>query len=148
MKRLSGYTPRKFSKWVRYALKRHIDEDGVFEAQCVDVPKNLVDKLLYPKIGWAKVGLYGNGKDIYKNAKTAYFKKYTHKKGHRVQRGDILSYGATKTNKYGHTCVVISHKIFNRKSFTVIEQNGFNPSGVAYKAKRNYNNLVGVVRAK
>lgn len=141
----SQYSPLRFSRWKRKALNTHINTDGVFGAQCVDVPKDYSEKVLYPNLSWKQVGLYGNGKDIYANANPLYFTKI---RKATVQRGDIVCWGATKTNKYGHTAVVTSRRIFNRNSFTVIEQNGFNPSGKAYEVKRDYTNLVGIVRHK
>lgn len=142
----SKYSPTRFIKWYRSILNKPINTDGVFGNQCVDVPKDYSQRVLYPTKTWAEVGLYGDGKDIYRNAKPAYFTKIPASQKKRVGRGDIICWGATKTNKYGHTAVVISLKVTNRTSFTVVEQNGFNPSGVAYKAKRNYNNMVGIVR--
>ena len=144
----SKYSPLRFYRWKRKALGTGIDQDGVFGNQCVDVPKDYSEKVLYPHLTWQQVGLYGNGKDIYKNANPLYFTKIPASKKVTVKRGDILCWGATKTNKYGHTAVVTSRRIYNKKSFTVIEQNGFNPSGKAYEVKRDYTNLVGIVRYK
>lgn len=144
----SKYSPTRFIKWSKVVLndKNGVNADGVFGNQCVDIPKDYSQKVLYPTKTWRQVGIYGNGKDIYKNALLKYFTKIPASKKVTVKRGDIVCWGATKTNKYGHTAVVSSRRIFNRTSFTVIEQNGFNPSGLAYKAKRNYNNLIGIVR--
>lgn len=148
---LSKYSPLRFAAWARKVVGSEIDADGVFGNQCVDVPKDYSQKVLYPGLSWAQVGLYGDGKDIYKNAKTTYFTKVPYNRSRtkcRAQRGDIISWGATATNKYGHTAVVTSRKLFNAHSFTVVEQNGFNPDGTAYKAKRTYKNMIGIVRHK
>jgi hypothetical protein len=149
----SSYTPLGFAKWVRKVLNdaNGVDSDGVFGNQCVDVPKDYTETVLYPKLSAYEVGIHGNGKDIYKNAKLDYFIKVPYSISRRLcwaQRGDIICWGATATNKYGHTAVVVSRKLFNRHSFTVVEQNGFNPDGKAYKVKRTYKNMVGIVRHK
>lgn len=146
----SKYSPLRFSRWVKKVLNDPdgVNADGVFGNQCVDIPKDYTETVLYPDLNAWTVGIHGNGKDIYKNAKDKYFTKIPRSKKQRPGRGDIVCWGATPTNKYGHTAVVTSLKITNRGSFTVVEQNGFNPSGVAYKVKRNYNNLIGIVRHK
>ena len=144
----SKYTGIRFAKWVLSIVGKPIDSDGVFGNQCVDIPKHYTTHVLYPSLTARAVGIFGNGKDIYANAKKTYFQKIPYKKGLIAHRGDIVSYRATSTNKYGHTAVVTSPRWANGSSYTVVEQNGFNPSGVAYKAKRNYNNLIGFVRHK
>lgn len=55
-------------------------------------------------------------------------------------RGDILIWGATKTNKYGHVAILVS--VYNTKYFVVLEQDGFKQDGVKL-AFRSRENLLG-----
>ena len=145
---LAKYTPLRFINWKNSIKGKPVNPDLVFGNQCVDVPKHYVNKVLFPSLGWAKVGIRGNGKDVYNNALSKYFNKVPYKRGVRASRGDIVCYHGTSTNKYGHVAVVVSRRWRNGSQYTVIEQNGFNPSGVAYEAVRNYNNCEGLLRFK
>ena len=52
-------------------------------------------------------------------------------------RGDILIWGASKSNKYGHVAILVD--IYNTKYFIVLEQNGFTQDGVklAFRSREN-----------
>jgi len=41
--------------------------------------------------------------------------------------GDVLVYGATKSNPYGHVCILVS--LLDSDTFIVFEQNGFEQTG-------------------
>lgn len=43
-------------------------------------------------------------------------------------RGDVLIWGATKSNKYGHVAILVA--IYNTKYFVVLEQDGYKQDGV------------------
>lgn len=55
-------------------------------------------------------------------------------------RGDVLIWGASKTNKYGHVAILVD--IYNTKYFIVLEQDGFAQDGVKL-AFRSRENLLG-----
>ncbi len=55
-------------------------------------------------------------------------------------RGDVLIWGATKSNKYGHVAILVA--VYNTKWFIVLEQDGFKQDGVKL-AFRNRENLLG-----
>lgn len=54
--------------------------------------------------------------------------------------GDVLIYGTTKTNPYGHVCILVS--MLDSDTFIVFEQDGFKQDG-AKLAVRDKNNLLG-----
>lgn len=55
-------------------------------------------------------------------------------------RGDVLIWGPTKNNPYGHVAVLV--EIYNTKYFIVLEQDGFAQDGVKL-AFRSRENLLG-----
>lgn len=54
--------------------------------------------------------------------------------------GDVLIYGATKSNSYGHVCILVS--MLDSDTFIVFEQDGFRQDG-AKLSVRDKNNLLG-----
>ena len=54
--------------------------------------------------------------------------------------GDVLIYGATKSNPYGHVCILVS--LLDSDTFIVFEQNGFEQTG-AKLTVRDKTNLLG-----
>jgi len=58
----------------------------------------------------------------------------------RKYRGDVLIWGATKTNKYGHVAILVD--VYNTKYFVVLEQDGFKQDGCKLEF-RSRENLLG-----
>lgn len=54
--------------------------------------------------------------------------------------GDVLIYGATEKNPYGHVCILVA--LLDSDTFIVFEQNGFEQSG-AKLTTRGKDNLLG-----
>lgn len=54
--------------------------------------------------------------------------------------GDVLIYDATKSNKYGHVCILVS--LLDSDTFIVFEQNGFKQDGAKLNV-RNKDGLIG-----
>lgn len=54
--------------------------------------------------------------------------------------GDVLIYGATRSNKYGHVCILVS--LLDSDTFIVFEQNGFKQDGAKLNV-RNKDGLIG-----
>lgn len=131
-----------FNNWKNSVVGHHIDVDGVYGAQCVDVAESFC-KYFWPTQNWPTELGYGNAKDLYKNSNPIYFQKIPYRAGIKAKQGDLIVYGATPTNAYGHIAVVISA---NTSTVTVVEQNGFNPTGAAYIATRGYTNCTGFLR--
>lgn len=139
----------RFGPWLTSIIGKGINVDKYAGNQCVDVIMSFV-QYIWPHHTWEQLLGYGNAKDLYNSADLAYFDKIPYKLGVKFQRGDIVVYGAVTGNPYGHILVVTSRHFLNlRFTFNAVEQNGFNPSGVAYKITRPYtNNIIGVLRPK
>lgn len=102
--------------------------------QCVDLFRQYVkDVLELPQT--PALGANGGAKDIFdkhgvlKVTPDSALADYT--------RGDILVWGASKSNKYGHVAILV--EIYNTKYFIVLEQDGFKQDGVklAFRSREN-----------
>lgn len=128
-----------FQDWLNKTIGKQVDIDKYAGDQCVDVAMSWAE-YLYPGHKWPELLGYGNAKDLFSAASPIYFDKVMK----NPQQGDMVVFGATNTNPYGHIAVVINAG----DTLDVIEQNGFNPSGVAYEAHRPYANIIGYLRPK
>lgn len=109
--------------------------DGSF--QCVDLARQYYkDVLNVPQ--FPALGADGGAKDIINNpgslkvTRDSILADYS--------SGDVLVWGASKTNKYGHVAILVA--IYNTKYFIVLEQDGFKQDGVKF-AFRSRENLLG-----
>jgi hypothetical protein len=130
-----------YAQWKAQAIGQPIDIDHAYGDQCVDVYLDYIQKVLGVQ-NWASVSGYGNAKDMINTYNPAYFDKLIPA---NAQQGDVIVYGPTATNSAGHIAIVDS---VNGTSVTVIEQNGFNPTGVCYVTTRSYANSLGLLRIK
>lgn len=126
---------RDFNTWKNGALGRHIDADGAYGAQCVDVA---LDYTMYltPDHGWQETLGFGNAKDLFVAANDAFFEKIVNDHNDPNQlpnQGDIIIYDQIPGDPYGHVAVVDSA---DAGGANVIEQNGFHPEGVCYAQYR------------
>lgn len=107
-----------------------VDFDNAFGYQCVDLfrqyCKDVLDVPQLPSVDGAK--------DLIKNPGTL---KVTRDS---FAPGDVLIYGATKSNPYGHVCILVS--LLDSDTFVVFEQNGFEQAG-AKLTVRDKTNLLG-----
>lgn len=131
-----------FQDWVNSVVGKPIDVDGVYGDQCVDVAESYC-KFLWPGNNWPQELGFGNAKDLFNNSNPNYFRKINYSPGLAPQQGDMVIYGATASNPYGHIAVVESA---TPSDIVVVEQNGFNPSGNAYVTHRTYANMIGFIR--
>ena len=111
----NGHTAQEALAWVRSQLGKSLDYDGVYGAQCVDLIKYYYDYL-----GCASYAR-GNGADYASNTLPSGWARY---KGAQPQPGDILVYGASSSNPYGHVAIyeadyVTYHQNFNGKQYVV-----------------------------
>ena len=111
----NGHTAQEALTWVRSQLGKSLDYDGVYGAQCVDLIKYYYDYL-----GCASYAR-GNGADYASNALPS---GWTRHKGAQPQPGDIIVYGASSSNPYGHVAIyesdyVTYHQNFNGKQYVV-----------------------------
>jgi hypothetical protein len=133
-----------FAEWIQAAEsdKNGIDVDLAFGNQCVDVWLSWIT-YLYPQFPRSELTGPGNAKDLFAAANPKYFEKIPYRNGFIPGQGDGVIWGPTASNPFGHVAVVI---MADGKGVNVLEQNGFNPSGVAYRATRPYLNVIGYLR--
>ena len=122
------------TQFIKKYLGTKVDYDGKFGAQCVDLFRQYCYEVLdvpqLPPVEGAKDLIKNNGKlSVTKDSALADY-----------SRGDVLIWGATKTNPYGHVAILVS--IYNTKYFIVLEQDGFKQDGVKLTF-RSRENLLG-----
>ncbi len=115
-------------------IGKKIDFDGKFGAQCIDLYRQYCADVLQIK---QTPGVDG-AKDIIDNPGSLLVTRESTLADY--SRGDVLIWGATKSNKYGHVAILVA--VYNTKWFIVLEQDGFKQDGVKL-AFRNRENLLG-----
>ncbi len=123
---------------------KKIDFDGHFGAQCVDVFRQYCkDVLNIPHTG-SVVG----AKDLYEKYEQLPKEKQYLKKIPRdfivPQEGDVVIFGASKNNKYGHVAIVLEAEPSKLKVF---EQDGFRQDGCKISSY-SYTNVLGFLRKR
>lgn len=115
--------------------------DGSF--QCVDLARQYYkDVLNVPQ--FPALGADGGAKDIIKNPGSK-LKVIKEDLLADYSAGDVLVWGASKTNKYGHVAILVA--IYNTKYFVVLEQDGFKQDGVKLAFRSRENLLGGLYKA-
>ena len=122
------------TQFIKQNLGSKVDFDGNFGSQCVDLYRQYCADVLCVPQSPAVDG----AKDIINNPGTL---KVTRDSALAdYSRGDVLIWGATSSNKYGHVAILV--EIYNTKYFIVLEQDGFKQDGVKL-AFRSRENLLG-----
>lgn len=107
-----------------------VDFDGANGFQCVDLFRQYCNDVLnikqVPPVDGAKDLINNPGK--FKVSKGAY------------APGDILIYGPTTNNKFGHVCILVA--LLDSDTFIVFEQDGLKQDG-AKLSVRGKDNLLG-----
>ena len=111
-------------------INKKVDFDNKFGFQCVDLYRQYCKDVL----GIPQTPAVDGAKDIWEKHGSLKQSKDS------FTVGDILIYGATPSNKYGHVCILVS--LLDTDTFVVFEQNGFEQSG-AKLTVRNTTNLLG-----
>ena len=120
-----------------------VDFDGVCGAQCVDLFRQ------YNKDVWGNprlegLGENGGAKDLWlKYDQMPLTKKYLCKVTNPVC-GDVVVFGATPTNKFGHVAIFLAQ---NGDDMLVFEQNGYTQDGAKY-AWRSTQGMLGTLRKR
>lgn len=119
-----------------------VDYDKAFSNQCVDLYRQYqVDVLEIKEHTGAVVG----AKDLYINfEKMPLMQKY-YTKVHTPHKGDIVIFGNSDTNKYGHVAIVL---YATNKTIVVYEQDGFKQELGAKIALWTYDRVLGFLRRK
>lgn len=135
----------KFHEFINKYINRKIDFDNAYGAQCVDVFRQYCkDVLNIPHAGAVE-----GAKDLFLNydklpLEVKYFDKI--KSSYISPRyGDVIVWGETKSNRYGHVAIVISN--VGNKKVLVFEQDGFKQDG-AKLSVRTIANCIGILRFK
>ena len=123
---------------------KKIDYDGAYGAQCVDVFRQYCkDVLSIPHTG----AVVGAEELFTKYDVLPLEKKYFHRiayEGVIPGTGDVVIFGASASNKYGHVAIVLSA---NGQMINVFEQDGFKQDG-AHIGTWDYKRVLGFLRKR
>lgn len=127
------------TQFIKKYLGTKVDFDGKFGPQCVDLARQYYSEVLdvpqFPPVEGAKDIIKNPGKlKVIKEDALADYSS-----------GDVLIWGASRTNQYGHVAILVS--IYNTKYFIVLEQDGFKQDGVKL-TMRSRENLRGCLWKK
>ena len=122
------------TQFIKKYLGKQVDYDGKFGYQCVDLYRQYCKEVLDVKQSPTVEG----AKDIINNPGELYVTRDSNLADY--SRGDVLIWGATDSNKYGHVAILVA--IYNTKYFIVLEQDGFKQDGVKLNF-RSRDNLLG-----
>lgn len=122
------------TSFINTYLGKKVDWDKNGSIQCVDLYRQYCHDVLEVPQSPA-LGENGGAKDIFD--KHGVLKVTPDSALADYSRGDILVWGASKTNKYGHVAILVD--IYNTKYFIVLEQDGFRQDGVklAFRSREN-----------
>lgn len=133
----------KFHEFINKYINRKIDFDNSYGAQCVDVFRQYCkDVLNIPHTGAVE-----GAKDLFLNyEKLPLEKKYFIQiLSDKIKYGDVIVWGETPTNRYGHVAIVVSN--IGNKKVLILEQDGFKQDG-AKLSVRTIANCIGILRFK
>lgn len=125
-------------------LGKKVDFDGFYGAQCVDLFRQFNKDVF----GFPHTGGVEGAKDLWElYGKLPVEKKHyeqIRKEGTIPIEGDIVVFGKTASNKYGHVAIVLWA---SRNVLVVFEQDGFKQDG-AKIGTRPYDNVLGYLRRR
>ena len=126
---------------------KKVDFDGVYGAQCVDLFRQYAKEVLRIKEHTGACTTTGGAVDLFLDYdKMPLEKKYfTRSKAKNWKPGDVLIWGPTDKNKYGHVAIFLGTIGVNH--LLVFEQNGITQAGAQIKM-RSRENLLGYLRRK
>lgn len=125
----------------RYNGKK-VDYDGAYGSQCVDLFRQYCKDV----VGCPHTGAVEGAKDLWFRFSYNGEKKYFNRLSlYSILPGDVIIWGATQTNKYGHVAIVIDSP--RRGYVKVFEQDGFKQDG-AKIVSRSLENALGILRQR
>jgi hypothetical protein len=111
-------------QWFKTAVGRAINPDNAYGLQCVDVADDYANAI-FPGVGWAQsIGGVGGARE-FTGRNNKYVRWIANVPGNLTNipvRGDIIIFGGTAINPYGHVAVVLSA---NAHTATVIQEDGY-----------------------
>ena len=122
------------TQFIKNNLGKKIDYDKEGTPQCVDLARLYFDDVLeVPQ--FPPLGINGGAKDIFYKCDS--LKKTPDSALADYSRGDVLIWGPTDKNPYGHVAILVA--IYNTKYFIVFEQDGFKKDGakLAFRCREN-----------
>lgn len=129
-------------EFVKHYETKQVDYDGAFGSQCVDLFRQYSKEVLNIK---EHTGTVDGAKDLYLNFdKMPLMKKYF-EKVYTPHKGDIVVFGESSINKYGHVAIVL---YATNKTIVTYEQDGFKQNKGSYIGLWNYERVLGFLRGK
>lgn len=120
-----------------------VDFDGFAGAQCVDLARQFMKDVQDIPEHTGACATSGGAKDLYLDyEKMSIEKKYFRQVNKDYKIGDLMVWGETSKNKFGHVAIFLACDPTNM-SVLVFEQDGFAQDG----AKYNWRPLSGVLGA-
>lgn len=128
-------------EFVKKYIGKKVDFDGAFGAQCVDLFRQ------YNKDVWGNphTGAVEGAKDLYLNYESMPNEVEYLKKVNTPFVGDVVIFGATTSNKYGHVGIIVGSVGCN--TVLVFEQDGFKQDGAKINI-RDTASIIGYLRKK
>lgn len=127
------------TQFVKSYVGTKVDFDGAYGAQCVDLYRRYCSSVLEIPQTPPVVG----AKDIITKPGVLSVKKESATTNYVA--GDILIWGATATNQFGHVAVLVA--ALDESNFIVVEQDGFRQDGVRLMLRSRENLLGGLYKA-
>ena len=133
-------------EFVKKYKGKHVDFDGVYGAQCVDLFRQYAKECLGIKEHTGACSTSGGAKDLFLDYdKMPIEKKYfLRSRQKNWVPGDVLIWDQTEKNKYGHVAIFLA-KLGN--DLLVFEQNGITLEGAEIQI-RTRDKLLGYLRDK
>ena len=124
----------QLNEFINKKINTKVDYDGVYGAQCVDLFRQYCKDVLNIK---EHTGSVDGARELFENyerlpLEIKYFSRVL-----APVCGDVVVYGATKTNKYGHVAIYLAD--YDIDNILIFEQDGFKQDGakMSIRAKTN-----------
>lgn len=130
------------TQFIKKYMGTKVDFDGTGGPQCTDLYRQYCKDVLDVPQSPA-LGSEGGAKDIF--SKPGILTAVKESPTTDYSAGDILIWGQSATNKYGHVAILVA--IYNTNNFIVFEQDGFKQDGCKL-ALRTRDNLLGYLWKK
>ena len=132
----------RIDEFITKYMGKKVDFDGAYGAQCVD----LFRQYCHDVLGLPHTGAVAGAKDLFEKYSSLpnevkYFTRFTR----GPVTGDIVIWGATEKNQWGHVAIVIGNMA--GRDLLVFEQDGFKQDG-AKLTVRTIDNLLGYLRKR
>lgn len=118
---------------------KKVEFDGVFGPQCMDLFRQYHKDV----VGGDHTGGVEGAADLWEGFSDSRLREYYHRFNLVMAKpGDVVIFGRTKTNRYGHVAIFLRREA---DGLLVFEQDGFRQDGAKYKT-RSDENVLGILR--